>query len=372
MGQVDPSELAQNETPVENLPQTPPDDLMPLEVCQNLDDIEEVARRKASRKAWVYFSSAADSLQSLQTNRQDWSKVTFRPRVLRNVERVNMQRTVMGHKSQLPFFVSPAAMAKLGHPDGELCLSRAAADWGIVHCVSTYSSVAHDDLASALQEKGSRGALAFQLYVPKVVPDAKHLIAKARELRCTALVVTVDTPVVGKREEDERYKAQLEDMEGHPIPRLPEAAPGSAKPVLRGHHAYTLDWDDLQWMRREWGRDSGPFILKGIQTAEDALKAAEIGVDAIWLSNHGGRQLDFAPSSIRTLLEIRKFYPQVLRQVQIYMDGGVRRGTDIVKALCLGATACGLGRPFMYGLTAGGTDGVARAIQREFLKVYYF
>lgn len=364
MGQVDPSTIATNDSLAQDHAYNAPLDVMPLSVCQNLDDLENIARTKLSRRAWTYFNSAADSLHSLHTNRNDWSKISFRPRVLRNVERVNMQRVVMGHKADHPFFIAPAALAKLGHPEGEICLARGAADKNIVYCASTYSSVAHDQLTPAFKEKGG-GALSFQLYVPRQKEDAKTLIQQAKKLGCTALVVTVDTPVVGKREEDERYKAEIEYVENGQVARTSDPEPGGEKPVLRGHHNYTIDWNDITWMQREWGHATGPFILKGIQTAEDALKAAQRGVDGIYLSNHGGRQLDFAPSSIRTLLEIRKFHPEVLRKLEVYLDGGVRRGTDIIKALALGARGVGLGRPFLYALSAYGTEGVRRAIERK-------
>ena len=341
-----------------------PPDAMPLSVCQNLDDLELVAKSKLTRKAYAYYNSAADSLFSLQTNRQDWSKVSFRPRVLRNVARVDMRRKVMGHSAELPFFIAPAAMAKLGHPDGEMCLTNGASAKGIVYCASSYSSVAHSDLIVPFRQQQNLGALAFQLYVPKQLQGAEELITNARKLGCTALVVTVDTPVVGKREEDERYKAEIEFMEGEVVPRTSNPAPSDEKPILRGHHSSTLNWGDLKTLKQWWGYEtSRPFILKGIMTVEDAVKAAEMGVDGIYLSNHGGRQLDYAPSSIRTLLEIRKFRPDILSTMEIYLDGGVRRGTDILKAICLGATAVGLGRPFMYSLSAYGTDGVLKAIQ---------
>lgn len=336
-----------------------------ISVCQNLDDIESVARQRLSRKAWVYYDSAADSLNSFITNRLDWAKISFRPRVLRNVARVNLTRRVLGHEASLPFFISPAAMAKLGHPDGELCLARGAAETNIVYCASTYSSVAHDELAPCFDRREGRGALSFQLYVPKKKEDAKKLIEMAKNLKCKSLVITVDTPVVGKREEDDRYKAKLEVREGREIPRTPAPAEGEEAPILRGYHSSTVDWEDIRWMRKQWGAEHGPVVLKGIQTAEDAYLASLNGVDAIYLSNHGGRQLDFAPSSIRTLLEIRTFFPHVLESMDVYLDGGVRRGTDIVKALCLGARGVGLGRPFLYGLSAFGTDGVVKAIESK-------
>jgi len=337
----------------------------PIQLLQNLDDFESVARKALSRKAWIYFDSGADSLHSVKTNRADWEKITFRPRILRSVAQVTMRQCVMGHQSNLPFFIAPAAMAKLGHADGELCLARGAARSNIPYCVSTYSSVDHRDLATCLENEKSGGALIFQLYVAKKIEDTKNLIAKARSLGYRGLVVTVDTAVVGKREEDERYKAEMDYQSGiQELPRVLDPDPNKEKPILRGAHSSTLTWDDLAWIRRDWG-NSGPVIIKGIQTAEDARRASDLGVDGIYLSNHGGRQLDFAPSSIRTLLEIRRFHPEVLKRTKIYLDGGVRRGTDILKALCLGATAVGLGRPFLYALSGYGTDGVMKAIQSK-------
>ena len=364
LGPVDPSTIAQDDNAIVTAHYDLPPDAMPLSVCQNLDDIELIARSKLTRKAWAYYNSAADSLFSQQTNRGDWSKVSFRPRVLQNVARVDMRRKVMGHTAELPFFIAPAAMAKLGHPDGEMCLSNGASARGIVYCPSTYSSVDHHDLTVPFKSKDNLGAMAFQLYVPRQLEGAEELIKKCRSLGCTALVVTVDTPVVGKREEDERYKAEVEHMEGEVVPRVAHTnpLPADERPILRGHHSSTLNWADLPYLRDIWGKDTGPFILKGIMTVEDAVRAAEAGVDGIYLSNHGGRQLDYAPSSIRTLLEIRKFRPDILKRMDVYLDGGVRRGTDILKAIALGATGVGLGRPFMYAV-ASGTDGVLRAIQ---------
>lgn len=330
----------------------------------NLNDIESAAESVLTRRAWSYFHSAADSLESQRANLEDWRKISFRPRILRNVARVDMCRTIMGQKSSLPFFVAPAAMAKLGHKDGELCLARGAAIKDIPYCVSTYSSVSHEDIARCNAEMEG-GCLFFQLYVSKSKSRTLELIAMARSLGFKALVVTVDTPVVGKREEDERYKAEVEFENGEvEMPRIADTGSETDAPILRGVHSSTLDWDDLDWIRTAWG-GIGPVALKGIQTAEDAKRAADIGIDGIYLSNHGGRQIDHGPSSIRTLLEIRRFCPEIIGKVEIYLDGGIRRGTDILKALSLGANAVAIGRPFMYGLGAYGTEGVVKAIQCE-------
>jgi L-lactate dehydrogenase (cytochrome) len=334
----------------------------PISFCLSLDDIEIAAQRVLSRRAWTYFHSAADSLESLRSNLGDWKKISLRPRVLRNVARVDMQRTIMGQRSRLPFFIAPAAMAKLGHKDGELCLANGARIQDIPYCTSTYASVSHEDIAACFAERQG-GCMFFQLYVSRSKERTLELISMARRLGFKALVVTVDVPVTGKREEDEKYTAEVEYNAGQvEMPLTRDINPGNELPILRGVHSSTLDWDDLKWIRNAWG-DSGPVVLKGIQTAEDAKRAADIGIDGVYLSNHGGRQIDYGPSSIRTLLEIRKFCPEIMNKVEIYLDGGVRRGADVLKALCLGATAVSLGRPFMYGLGAYGTEGVVRVIQ---------
>lgn len=270
----------------------------------------------------------------------------------------------MGHDSGMPFFIAPAALAKLGHQDGELCLARGAARYDIPYCSSTYSSVAHADIASCLDAESNGGALLFQLYVPIVKKDARRLIAEARRLKYKALVVTVDSAVIGKREDDDRHKAELDHAAGVETSRTTSTDSSDEAPVLRGAHSSTLEWDDLAWIREEWA-GAGPIVLKGIQSVEDAVLAAKAGVRGIYLSNHGGRQLDHAPSSIRTLLEIRTYAPLLLGQLEIYLDGGIRRGTDVIKAIALGARAVGLGRPFMYALSGYGTEGVCRAIQSE-------
>ncbi|KAF2168751.1 hypothetical protein M409DRAFT_20769 [Zasmidium cellare ATCC 36951] len=342
----------------------------PLSVLQNLDDFEIEAQKVLPEKSWIYYSSATDTLSSHTNNRVAFSKVSLRPRVLRNVARISLQKTIMGFRSSLPVFIAPAALAKLGHPDGELCLTRGAARYNIPHCPSTYSSISHAELAKCLQSEqeavgNKRGTLFFQLYAPinKREGALKH-IADAKRLNFTALVVTVDSAVIGKREEDERYKARLDHDSGivFQANSSPDPDPNLDRPVPRGAHSSTLEWDDLIWIREAWGKDR-PVVLKGIATVEDVVEAAKRRVDGVYLSNHGGRQLDYVPSSLHTLLEIRLFHPELFDKLDIYVDGGFRRGTDVIKALCLGAKAVGLGRPFMYSLTGYGTGGVCRAIE---------
>lgn len=328
----------------------------------NINDFERAAKAVANKRTWTYYSSAADDLHSHRRNLEDWSRVIFRPRVLRNVQKVNMRCTILGHASSLPIFIAPAALGRLGHPDGELCLTRGAGRHNIPYAVSTASSVSVEELCEDMKREGAQGCMFYQLYVKKRQSETRAAIQKARSLGFKGLMITVDTPVVGKREEDERYKAELA-FEAGVIMENPVTAvsPGEVT-VLRGPFSSTLNWDDLRWMREEWG-DAGPICLKGIATAEDARLACELGVKSIYLSNHGGRQLDSAPSSLRTLLEIRKFCPEVFDQCEVLIDGGIRRGSDVLKALCLGARAVGVGRPCMYALTAYGEEGVFKAIQ---------
>lgn len=347
-----------------------PTDTIPLSMILCLDDFEQSADRSMNRKAYTYYHSAADGLGAYNNNTQDWPKVSLRPRVLRNVQQVNMRRTMMGQKSHLPFFIAPAARAKLAHPDGEFCLARGAARAGIPYCTSTVSSTAHAELATCLQAEkkfAEEGCLFFQLYAGVDRKTTVERIETAKNHGFKALLLTVDSAVVGKREEDERYKAELEWMNGEEVETSVWVKQVDADmSVLRGHHSSTLNWDDLKWIRDLWGK-SGPFGLKGIQTVEDAILAVEAGVDVIYLSNHGGRQADDAPSAIRTLVEIRKFAPQLLDKAEFYLDGSVRRGTDIIKSICLGAKGCAIGRSFMYAMGVYGTGGVEKAIKSEYL-----
>ncbi|EXJ75621.1 uncharacterized protein A1O5_00128 [Cladophialophora psammophila CBS 110553] len=356
------SEASVNTPPVK---ETQHADDIPLKLCQNLADMEMQASRVLSERAFTYFHSAAESLSALEANRRDWAKVSFRPRVLRNVAQVDMSCRIMGQPSSLPIFISPMAMIKLANKDGELAFARAAGSKGIPSAFSTYASCSHEEIMQCVKSEGLPHTQFFQLYVPRKRENAVELIRMARRLGFKALLVTVDTPVVGKREEDDRYKARVDYQSGvEDTPRTIDTSTSEEKPILRGVHSSTLNWDDLEWIRNTWG-DAGPIILKGIQSAEDALLAYRAGVDGIYLSNHGGRQLDFAPSSLQTLVEIRRFCPEIVGRIDIYLDGGVRRGSDVLKAICLGAKAVGVGRPFVYALGAYGQEGVERAIDRE-------
>lgn len=347
--------------------------MIPLRLCQNVLDFEIQAAKVLSNRSYTYFHSAADSLQSFKANLQDWNKIRFRPRVLRNVAKVDMNARIMGQHCRLPFFISPMAMIKLADDEGELAFARAATAKQIPYAVSTYASCTLDDIAGCVRNEKLNMPM-FQLYVPKDRNSCIRLLRTCRKLGFKALLVTVDTPVVGKREEDDRYKAQIDLEAGIPTPPTAVAdvtEDSEEPPILRSFHSSTLSWDDLTWIREAW-QNAGPIYLKGIQCAEDAVLAAQAGVDGIYLSNHGGRQLDHAPSALQTLLEIHRFCPQILDKLEIYLDGGVRRGSDIIKAICLGARGVGLGRPFVYALGAYKREGVLRAIECECFLFFQF
>jgi L-lactate dehydrogenase (cytochrome) len=258
-----------------------------------------------------------------------------------------------------------------------LCIARGAARKDIGYVTSNVASIGHQNLINCLNADPERtgGALFFQLYVPRNKPKARDIIAMAKRLGYKALVITVDAAVIGKREEDERYSAEVARQSNTRLEQAPRTADDRPTldqdlPILRGAHSSTLDWDDLAWIRACWtegGGSNGPIVLKGIQTAEDAKMATQYlrRGDGIYLSNHGGRQADHAPSSIRTLLEIRRFCPELLGKVDVYLDGGARRGADVLKALALGARGVGFGRPFLYACSYG-TEGVLKAIQSQF------
>lgn len=250
--------------------------------------------------------------------------------------------------------MAPAALAKLAHPDGETGLARGAGDAGIIQMVSSSASMTPEAIAASRARNDQ--IQFYQLYVVSERSKTEDILRRVKKGGYKALIVTVDSAVPGKRERDERYKIALTaDTNEKPKP-LGFSYGGWLTP--------TLSWDDMTWIRAIW---DGPMAIKGIMTAEDALIATQYGVQAIYLSNHGGRQLDTSPPALTTLLEIRRYCPEIIGKVEIYLDGGVRRGNDIIKALALGATACGLGRPFMYALGAYGHEGVVKAVESKSL-----
>ncbi|GAA6001507.1 FMN-dependent alpha-hydroxy acid dehydrogenase [Rhodotorula paludigena] len=376
LGEVDLATLSAEQQVVETVkPRLAEGEAPPsLDMCLNLDDIERAAEKLLKPKAWAYYRSAADDEKTFNWNRDSFFSVRLRPRVLRDVTEVDLTTTLLGHRSSLPIYVAPAAMGRLAHPEGEKCLARVAASQGFPYMISANASVSYEEIA---QRAKSGQTLFYQLYVNRDRKKSEAILEKVAKLGYRAICVTVDAPVAGKRERDERAKLDEEAAEdpnmrkavASTVPGAPDApqdepSQGIAQ-ALGSYVDPTLSWDDLSWVRRASG--GLPIIVKGIQCAEDAALAAHYGANAIILSNHGGRQCEGAPSSLETLLEIRKFEPRVFDKVEVWCDGGFRRGTDVLKALALGAKAVGIGRPFMYSLAFGdaGVQKVATILRDE-------
>lgn len=349
-----------------------------LSLCITASDFEAEAMKVLDRRARVYITSSANSGLSLRGNLDDWSRVGFRPRVMRDVASVDTGAAALGHPARLPFFACPMGTMGMAHPDGELALVRGLARGGVHGVASTASSKPAGRIMEAFAAEhaalggASPSRLFFQLYVPADRARALALVRKARAAGYAGLWVTVDTPVIGKRTADRRKQAEEALAAG-----AADQKPGTAAAQASAENAFApavgarpvpgsispgVSWEDLEWIRGAWG---GPIVLKGIQCAEDAKLAAENDCQGILLSNHGGRQQHTAPSALMTLLEIRAYCPEVLDKLEVYVDGGCRDGADVLKALCLGATAVGLGRPFFYALAAYGTAGVERCIDSE-------
>ncbi|KAJ9102023.1 hypothetical protein QFC19_004949 [Naganishia cerealis] len=333
---------------------------IPLQQIIGLPDFEPAAERRLSNKAWSYYSAGATDGLTLALNKSAYNAILFRPRVMVNVDEVDTGTTFLGNAADLPIFIAPAGMAKLSHPEGEALFAKAAGKEGIIQFISTNASAKLDDIieARAFPEQ----AFFMQLYVDRKREKSEALLRKIERLgRLKAVFVTVDAAAPGKREADERGRAELEVSSGISGGKIQsDAKGGGIGRSVGGFIDPKLNWNDIDWLRKHTAL---PIGLKGIQTVEDAKRAYDMGCEAIYLSNHGGRALDGSPPALYTLLEINKFYPEIISsgKCEIYIDGGIRRGTDVVKALCLGARGVGLGRPFMYSLTYG-EEGVRHAI----------
>ncbi|KAK8861216.1 hypothetical protein IAR55_002035 [Kwoniella newhampshirensis] len=323
-----------------------------------LPDFDAAAKINLTSKAWAYMSSGATDQYTLDLNRSAFNSILFRPRILVDVDEVDTRTTMLGQENSLPIFISPAGMAKLAHPEGECLLAKGAGQCGIIQMISTNASAPLPDIINSRTSPSQ--PFFMQLYVDRNRPKSEALISKINSLGLKAIFVTVDAAAPGKREADERSRAEVEVASGISGGKISsDTKGGGIGRSVGGFIDPKLSWGDVEWLRRHTDL---PIGLKGVQTVEDALKAVEMGVDAIYLSNHGGRALDGSPPAIYTLLEINKMCPEILTKCEVYIDGGCRRGTDVIKALCLGAKGVGMGRPFLYSLTYG-EEGVVHAIE---------
>ncbi|GFF59521.1 hypothetical protein IFM51744_09950 [Aspergillus udagawae] len=316
----------------------------PLDSILSIAEMEELALKRLSPKAIAYYASGTDDEITKVANGTIYKSILLRPRVFVDCTHCSLSTTLLGNQVGLPIFVSPAAMAKLAHPSGEAGIAAACSKFNALQIISKNASISPSDIVRA----GLGAVFAWQLYVLKDINATERTLAQIKAIpQIKFIVLTLDAPFPGKREADERYKAA-------------EVA-GGGPPQVWGTES-TLTWrKTLKWLCQHTDR---PIVLKGIQTHEDAYAATMFpAVKGIILSNHGGRALDTANTPLQVLLEIRKFCPQVLTELEVFVDGGIKRGTDVVKALALGAKGVGLGRAALYGLAVGGSEGVYRSLQ---------
>ncbi|KAF8642316.1 hypothetical protein AX16_009586 [Volvariella volvacea WC 439] len=337
----------------------------PLAHILSLADMEAVARRTLPYKALAYYSSAADDEITLQENERAFSRFFFHARVMRPVSTCDASTTILGYKSSIPVFVSGAALAKLGHPLGEANITRAAGKASLIQMVSSNASLSATEIAAVAQPSQT---LFFQLYKHADDEIAEKRVRDIEKLGYKAIFLTVDAVVPSNRERDVRSGWELEAMESG-VPKYydenssdpPELNSLGTAGALIVNDDRDMTWEKtIPWLRRV---TKLPIVIKGIQCVEDALLAAEAGVDGILISNHGGRQLDFALPPMEILYRLQKNHSQIFDKLEVYIDGGIRRGTDVIKALCLGARAVGLGRPFLYAQSAYGEAGVTKIIR---------
>jgi 4-hydroxymandelate oxidase len=329
-----------------------------LERIVALADFEPIARERMEPAAYDYVAGGAWDELTLAENVAAWCRYRFRSRVLRDIRRLDTSGTFLGRPSSLPMAIAPMAFQDLAHPDGELAMNAAAVAAGIPYCLSTSSSRSIEEVAAA----GSGGELWFQLYFVESFETTRDLVERAAASGYRALLVTVDLPVLGYRERDRRSGFQVP-----PLVNVPEAVrrPNAATGLPVEERSLGLTWADID---RIAGWTDLPLVLKGIMTAEDAVLAVEHGAQAIVVSNHGARQLDRVPAPIDVLAPI---VAAVDGGCEVWVDGGVRRGLDILIAAALGAGGVLIGRPMYWALAAGGQHGVERAISilREELEV---
>ncbi|KAG6366374.1 hypothetical protein INS49_000551 [Diaporthe citri] len=328
-----------------------------LDQCYNLMDFEAVARRIMKKTAWGYYSSAADDEITMRENHAAFHRIWFRPQILVDVEKVDFSTTMLGTKVDMPFYVTATALGKLGNPEGEVLLTRAAKKHNVVQMIPTLASCSFDEIMDAAEGDQVQW---MQLYVNKDREITRKIVQHAESRGCRALFITVDAPQLGRREKDMRSKF---DDAGSSVQsgQQTDNSQGAAR-AISSFIDPALSWKDIPWFK---SITKMPIILKGVQRVEDVLRAVEAGVQGVVLSNHGGRQLDFSRSGVEVLAETMPRLRELGLQdrIEVFVDGGVRRATDIIKALCLGAKGVGIGRPFLYAMSAYGLEGVDRAMQ---------
>ena len=323
----------------------------------NLHEVEVLAAQRLPRMAYDFFASGSCDEHTLSANQRAYGQIELRYRVLVDVHTRNLSTTVMGRRVSMPVLIAPMAFQQLAHPDGELATARAAAKAGTTMVVSTFATRTLEDIRQA-----TGGDLWLQLYVFKDRELTRSLVQRAEAAGYSNLVLTVDAPILGAREIDIKNRFCLPD--GMAPANLATWPAGSShtrpQSQLAEYFTASLDagltWKDLEWLR---SLSRMPLLVKGIVRADDAVRAVDHGAAGVIVSNHGGRQMDTAPATIRVLPDI---VDAIDGRAEVLVDGGVRRGTDVIKAVAYGAKAVLLGRPVLWGLSVGGEEGVTRVL----------
>ncbi len=352
-----------------------------LRKAADVDDLRRIAKRRLPGGVFDYIDGGAEDERSAQSNVDGFAKIEFKPRVLNDVSDVDTSTTLLGKQIPLPLALSPTGFGRIAHSQGELAVARAAQRAGLPYSLSTMGTRSIEEVATV-----NSGTKWYQVYTWKDRGLVEEMVQRAKACDYEALLLTVDTAVLGRRERDVRRGFTLPPKIGldtivdgalHPGWTLDflrndpitfanvssaDGGDGSSTAVnlsqyINSQFDQALSWADVDWLQSIW---DGPVVLKGIQTVADARLAVEAGCEGIMLSNHGGRQLDDAPSIIELVAPVAD---AVAGQIDIICDGGVRRGSDIVKAVSLGATACSIGRPYLYALGAAGEAGVDHLLE---------
>ncbi len=352
-----------------------------LKKCYNIGDLRRRAKSKLPAPMFHYIDGGADDEWTLRRNTSAFDDCQLMPEYLRDISKINLRKKVMGLELDLPFFLAPTGMSRLFHHEKEFGACRAAHKYGTLYSLSTLSTTSLEDVAAA-----TPGPKMFQIYILKDRELTREFVQRCKASGYHALCLTVDTMVAGNRERDlvngmtmppritslanffsyassiEWWLNMLKDPDfrlanvAHRVDALGGGAMGLID-YVNSQFDRSVSWDDAAWLVEQW---DGPFLIKGLQSAEDASRALDIGVSGVMISNHGGRQLDGAPAPFDCVEDMRE---AVGDKLELIVDGGIRRGTHVIKALARGADFCSIGRGYLYGLAAGGQAGVERALE---------
>nr|KJB57223.1 hypothetical protein B456_009G154200 [Gossypium raimondii] len=328
----------------------------------NVTEYEAIAKEKLPKMVYDYYASGAEDQWTLKENRNAFSRILFRPRILIDVSKIDMTTTVLGFKISMPIMIAPTAMQKMAHPEGEYATARAASAAGTIMTLSSWATSSVEEVAST-----GPGIRFFQLYVYKDRNVVAQLVRRAERAGFKAIALTVDTPRLGRREADIKNRftlppfLTLKNFESLNLGKMDkiiwQTDDSGLASYVAGQIDRSLSWKDVKWLQTI---TSLPILVKGVLTAEDARLAIQAGAAGIIVSNHGARQLDYVPATIMALEEVVK---AAQGRVPVFLDGGVRRGTDVFKALALGASGIFIGRPVVFSLAAEGEAGVRKVLQ---------